>query len=202
MAWALAAFAALAYLLGGEALGAWAPLLKAMPVSVLAALVFHAVPRMERRLTAFGLLIAALADAIIEFSFVGGLGAFLLAHLFYIAAFTRVEPRGRVLRLLPVATWAAVALPVLVSHAGPLRIPVLVYGLVIFTMIWRAAAAVSITGWNPGTMGLAGAILFGCSDTLLGYTRFVEPVQGSRFLVLGTYWLGQALIARSFLLAR
>jgi uncharacterized membrane protein YhhN len=202
MAWVVAIIAALAYLLAGDLLGPLAPLMKATPVGVLAILAFRAGPELERRLTAFGLLIAASADAIIEFSFIGGLGAFLIAHLFYIAAFIRVEPRGRVLRLLPVALWAAIALPVLVGHAGPLRIPVLVYGVVIFTMIWRAAAAAPSVGLNPGAIGLAGAILFGFSDTLLGYTRFVEPLPASRLLILGTYWAGQALIAWSFRRAR
>jgi uncharacterized membrane protein YhhN len=177
-------------------------MVKATPVSVLAVLVFRAGPQRERRLIACGLLIAAMADAIIEFSFLGGLGTFLIAHLFYIAAFSWVEPRGRVLRLLPVAVWAAIALPILVGHAGPLRIPVLVYGLVIFCMIWRAAAATLSLGWNKGTLGLAGAILFGLSDTLIGYSRFVEPVPGARVLILVAYWLGQALIAAAFLRAR
>jgi uncharacterized membrane protein YhhN len=198
----LAIAAALLYLLAGDALGPLAPMVKAAPVSVLAVLVFRAGPQRERRLIAFGLLIAAMADAIIEFSFLGGLGTFLIAHLFYIAAFSWVEPRGRVLRLLPVAVWAAIALPILVGHAGPLRIPVLVYGLVIFCMIWRAAAATLSLGWNKGTLGLAGAILFGLSDTLIGYSRFVEPVPGARVLILVAYWLGQALIAAAFLRAR
>jgi alkenylglycerophosphocholine/alkenylglycerophosphoethanolamine hydrolase len=196
--WVLAAAAALVYLVAGEALGPWAPLLKAVPVGVLAALVFRAGGQGERRLCAAGLAVSSVADAVIEFSFIGGLGAFLVAHLFYIAAFTRVERRARVLRLLPVAMWAALALPPLVGHAGPLRLPVLAYGLVIFTMIWRAAAPVRTISWNAATLGLLGAILFGISDTLLGYTRFVEPVPASRPLVLGAYWFGQALIALSF----
>jgi alkenylglycerophosphocholine/alkenylglycerophosphoethanolamine hydrolase len=199
MVWVLVLFLATLYLSTGGLLGPWAPLLKAAPAAVLAVSVFRARPGRERRLGGFGLCVSAFADAIIEASFIGGLATFLLAHLLYIAAFTWVEPRARLIRLLPVAAWAALALPVLVGHAGPLRVPVLVYGLVIFTMIWRAAAAVSSVGWNPGTLGLAGAVLFGFSDSLLGYNRFVDPVAGSRVVVLATYWLGQMLIARSFL---
>ena len=62
----------------------------------------------------------------------GGLVIFLLAHLFYIAAFVAVERRGRFSRLVPVALWAAVVLPLIVSRAGALGGPVLIYGLVIF----------------------------------------------------------------------
>jgi uncharacterized membrane protein YhhN len=152
-----------------------------------------------RRLAAFGLLTGALADAVIEFSFLGGLVVFLAAHLFYIAAFVRVDRRMGLLRLLPVGLWAALALPTLVTHAGALAIPVLVYGLVIFTMIWRAAAAMEAAGWNAGTIGLMGALFFGLSDTLLGYARFVAPLPASNFVIMGTYWAGQGLIAASFL---
>jgi uncharacterized membrane protein YhhN len=85
-----------------------------------------------------------------------------------------------------------------VTHAGGLAIPVLIYGIVIFTMIWRAAAALESAGWNAGSIGLLGAILFGLSDTLLGYSRFVGPLPASNLLIMGTYWGGQALIATSF----
>ena len=168
------------------------------PVAILSLLVFRSAPKAGSLWAAFGLALSALADGVIEWSFLGGLVIFLLAHLFYIAAFVAVERRGRFSRLVPVALWAAVVLPLIVSRAGALGAPVLIYGLVIFTMIWRAAAAASFSGWNASVMGLCGALLFGLSDSLLGYSRFVGPLPGSRLLVLGTYWSAQALIAASF----
>lgn len=195
----VALLAALVYLGAEDALGPFAPLFKMTPVAVLSGLVFRSGATAAVRLAASGLLIAAFADLVIEFSFMGGLIIFLLAHLFYIAAFRRVEPRWRLFRLVPVAVWAALALPVLAGHAGSLAIPVLIYGVVIFVMIWRAAAAASVMGWNQGTMGLLGAILFGISDTLLGYSRFVAPLPASSLLIMGTYWAAQTLIAVSFL---
>lgn len=190
---------ALVFLGAEDVLGPFAPLVKMAPVAVLGGLVFRSGPTAAGRLAASGLLIAAVADLVIEFSFVGGLIAFLLAHLFYIAAFTRVEPRLCLWRLVPVAVWAALALPILVGHAGSLAIPVLTYGVVILVMIWRAAAAVSVMGWNQGTIGFMGAVLFGASDTLLGYSRFVTPLPASNLLIMGTYWAAQTLIAVSFL---
>jgi len=195
----IAAVAALVHLFAEDSLGPLAPLVKMTPVAILGGLVLRAPATRARRMAAFGLLIGAVADAAIELSFTLGLVTFLLAHLLYIGAFVRADARLRLLRLLPVALWAAVALPVLVTHAGALAIPVLVYGLVIFTMIWRAAAAMEGPGWNAGTIGLLGALLFGLSDTLLGYSRFVSPLPASNLLIMGTYWGGQALIATSFL---
>ena len=169
------------------------------PVAALGAIVLLAPPSRDRRAAGIGLLIGALADAAIEFNFLAGLATFLLAHLLYIAAFLLVEARLRLVRLAPVGLWAALALPMLVRNAGALAVPVLVYGLVIFTMIWRAAAAVDEPGWNAGMIGLIGAALFGLSDTLLGYVRFVSPLPASDLLIMGTYWGGQTLIAASFL---
>jgi alkenylglycerophosphocholine hydrolase len=195
----IAALSALLHLFAEDSLGPLAPFVKMVPVAVLAVFVLRSPGAPARRLAGLGLATGAVADAAIEFSFIGGLATFLVAHLLYIAAFVRVDGRFRPLRLLPVALWAAVALPVLVTHAGALSIPVLVYGIVIFTMMWRAAAAVEGTGWNAGTIGLVGALLFGLSDTLLGYARFVSPLPASDFLIMGTYWGGQTLIAASFL---
>jgi uncharacterized membrane protein YhhN len=195
----VAVLAAFVHLFAEDSLGPLAPLVKMTPVAILGGLVLRAPATPARRAAGLGLLIGAAADAIIEFTFIGGLVTFLVAHLLYIVAFVRVDARLRPLRLAPVAVWAAVALPVLSSHAGALAIPVLVYGLVIFTMIWRAAAAMEGPGGNAGTIGLLGALLFGLSDTLLGYSRFVSPLPASNWLIMGTYWGGQALIAASFL---
>lgn len=195
----IAALSALLHLFAEDSLGPLGPFVKMTPVMVLAAFVLRAPRTPARRLAGLGLVVGAVADAAIEFSFIAGLATFLVAHLLYIAAFVRVDRRLRLRRLVPVALWAAAALPVLVTHAGSLALPVLVYGIVIFTMIWRAAAALEGPGWNAGTLGLLGAMLFGFSDTLLGYARFVAPVPASNFLIMGTYWGGQALIAVSFL---
>ena len=195
----IAALLALVHLFAVESLGPLAPLVKMAPVAILGGLVLRAPATPASRMAGLGLLIGAVADAAIEFSFIGGLVTFLVAHLLYVVAFVRVDARLRLLRLLPVALWAAVALPVLVKSAGPLAVPVLIYGVVIFSMIWRAAAAMEGPGWNAGAIGLLGAMLFGLSDTLLGYSRFVAPLPASNFLIMGTYWGGQALIATSFL---
>lgn len=196
---AVAVAAAFAHIFAGDRLGPLDPVVKAMPVAILGALVFMKAPRPGRRFAAAGLAVAALADAVIEYSFLGGLATFLVAHLLYIAAFACVEPRLRLWRLLPIAVWAGVALPILVGHAGALALPVLAYGLVIFVMMWRAAATFSSAGWNPATLALTGAVLFGISDTLLGYSRFVTAIPASGLWIMATYWSGQTLIAASFL---
>ncbi len=199
----LAAASALLFLLAEAALGPLGPFVKMIPAAALGGMLLGSPSRAGKRLAAIGLLVSSLADAVIEFSFIGGLVAFLVAHLFYIAAFTGIEPRWRLARLAPVAVWAALVLPALYAGAGAMRVPVLIYAAVIFVMIWRAAAAVlSMSIRDPGVLGLLGAILFGVSDTLLGVNRFVTPIPAAGVIVVGSYWVAQALIAVSFIRGR
>ena len=199
----LAAASAVLFLLAEAALGPLGPFVKMIPAAALGGMLLGSPSRVGKRLAAAGLLVSSLADAVIEFSFLGGLATFLVAHLFYIAAFTTVEPRWRLARLAPVAVWAALVLPALYAGAGAMRVPVLIYAAVIFVMIWRAAAAVlSMSIRDSGVIGLLGAILFGVSDTLLGVNRFVTPVPAADVIVVGSYWVAQALIAVSFMRRR
>ena len=199
----LAAASAILFLVAEAALGPLGPFVKMIPAAALGGMLLGPPSRAGKRLAAIGLLVCSLADAVIEFSFIGGLVTFLVAHLFYIAAFAGVEPRWRLARLAPVAVWAAIVLPALYAGAGTMRAPVLIYAAVIFVMIWRAAAAVlSISIRDPGVIGLCGAVLFGVSDSLLGVNRFVTPIPAADVIVVGSYWVAQALIAASFMRGR
>lgn len=75
--------------------------------------------------------------------------------------------------------------------------PLAVYVLVIGAMIWRAAACAldarddALIRWGL----LAGAILFGFSDFLIGIHRFHQPLPGAAFPIILSYWAGQTLFA-------
>lgn len=64
-------------------------------------------------------------------------------------------------------------------------------------MIWRAAACAldarddALIRWGL----LAGAILFGFSDFLIGIHRFHQPLPGAAFPIILSYWAGQTLFA-------
>ena len=70
-------------------------------------------------------------------------------------------------------------------------------------MMWRAAARLG----SPGTpalaalLGLAGAVAFGASDTLIAFDRFSAPIPGARWPIMALYWVGQCGIAASAVLA-
>jgi len=145
-----------------------------------------------------GLLFGALGDVLLEYSdetFLFGLIAFLLGHIFYIIAFLS-DSRRPALGYAVFAYLYGVAIYGLLYQAGNLgemALPVMIYILVITTMVWRAAARLGAPAANPKSVkaGLWGALLFLISDSLLAISLFVTPFFMSGTIVILTYWLGQ-----------
>ncbi len=117
--------------------------------------------------------------------FAAGLGAFLLAHAGYIAAFD-ASVAARVGWLVVVIALAApVASRILRGISDPiLRRAVTVYIFVIALMV---ASAIASGSWRAA----AGALLFFVSDGLIAWNRFVQPLAWARPAIIVTYHLGQ-----------
>jgi uncharacterized membrane protein YhhN len=77
-----------------------------------------------------------------------------------------------------------------------LKIPVLIYSLVISVMLLSALLTLAGDTWQAGAAILvsAGAILFFLSDTLLAWNKFVTPLQRGPLATIITYHLGQIAI--------
>ncbi len=210
-AWAVAASALLA-ILGAYA---WLPLHYAFkPASTLliAAWVVRrgggAAPGYRRAVLA-GLLLSTAGDVFLMLPgdwFVFGLGAFLCAHLAYLAGLCqRARLFAVVWPVLAYALLAACVLAVLWPHLpAPLRLPVVVYVVVLAAMaaqaaaVWRSSGAAA-TGAAAGALGGA---CFVFSDATLAIDRFAAPFAAAQGLVLASYWLAQWWIARSAVPAR
>jgi uncharacterized membrane protein YhhN len=133
--------------------------------------------------------------------FLQGLGAFLLAHLAYIAAFwgrAPGYPRSSLIAaplLLGLGLWIFALLARELRRRGTkLLVAVGLYVLVILTMAWRAIA-------TQVPLVVAGALLFLLSDALLGLNRFHRKIPWAQGWIMLTYWGGQALLALSIGLA-
>lgn len=149
------------------------------------------------------LAVLAVGDAYLsregEKNFLTGLGAFLAAHLLYIAYFTGRADFGAFLLPEVLASGAILlALAVLVlirlwPHLGTLRIPVAGYALAIALMGLAARAAM------PGFWVLAGVVLFIISDILLAQDKFT-PLADTKtrrlmpYLSWVLYFAGQTMI--------
>jgi uncharacterized membrane protein YhhN len=177
---------------------------KPFPALALAAWVGLRGPGPSGRLTAAGLVLSAGGDLLLEAGrFLPGLFAFLGAHLAYTAAFLAADRRPALGRALPFLAWGVGAFALLRPGLGDLTVPVAVYVAVICTMMWRAAARVGRSSSAlAALLGLAGAVAFGASDTLIAFDRFSAPIPGARWPIMGLYWLGQWGIAASTVLAR
>jgi uncharacterized membrane protein YhhN len=190
--------AALFYLGSGDD-GSARLMVKPLPVLALAGWVVLRGRPPRERLTAAGLLLAAVGDVLLDLGrFLPGLAAFLLTHVLYILAFLSVERRPALARALPFAAWGLVTFDLLRPGLGTLALPVGSYVVVITAMMWRASACVGSphTG-RAAWLGLAGAVGFGASDTLIAVTRFLQPIEGGRVPIMLLYWLGQWGIAAS-----
>ncbi len=129
--------------------------------------------------------------------FLHGLLSFLVAHLCYIAAFTTDGARPNIFTAIPLLLYGGTMLLMLWPHLGRLRVPVVIYMLVILLMVWQAWNR-HISVENSGSMlALVGASLFAASDSVLALNRFRKPFRAARFLILSTYFAAQWLIALS-----
>lgn len=161
----------------------------------------HETPLLRRWVLAG--LVASLAGDIAllwpQQGFLPGLVSFLLAHLAYLWAFTRLEPFAA--DKAPFVFYAVVAGGILAllwpGVPGALRVPVVAYVVCLASMaaqsavLWRA-------GQSRGAVLALGGALFVASDGLLATNKFAGPLPLSSLWILATYWSAQWCIA-SFL---
>ncbi len=177
---------------------------------VLARAVPEGTAQTYARVILVGLVFGAIGDIALlgrsSRAFLGGLVAFLIGHLAYVAAACVLVPPsvwlsgdGAIaLAAIPVVA-GAIALRWLWPTLGTMRVPVIVYVLTIVTMVvaamavWRAHALP-----NPQrTWLLVGAVLFFISDIAVARDKFVAKGFANRIWGLPAYFAGQLMIAWS-----
>ena len=129
--------------------------------------------------------------------FVAGLVAFLVAHLFYSAAFASEMSTLIGWPFIPFVIYGIVIYIILSPSLGKLKLPVLIYVIVILVMAWLAWERWGGTGQSGPLLAAIGAVLFIISDTILAIDRFRGTFKLSRALNLTTYFAAQLLIAGS-----
>ncbi|MDT5018530.1 MAG: hypothetical protein QOD39_4690, partial [Mycobacterium sp.] len=176
---------------GAELTGQFAlqPAVKALAAVLLAAAALSHPFARERRWLLAALVFSAAGDFLLampwwEPSFVLGLGAFLVAHLSFLAALlpwaARSAPR---LSAASVVVLACVALlvwfwPRLMAEG--MAVPVTVYIAVLGAMVCVAMMARLPTPWTA-----LGAVCFAVSDAMIGIGKFVL---GSEALAVPIWW--------------
>ncbi|SER99311.1 lysoplasmalogenase [Salipaludibacillus aurantiacus] len=177
-------------------------LFKLIPMWLIIAYAIRRLPDRNRfsrfsTLMLTGLFFCMLGDAFIEGTFIAGLAAFLIGHLFYLAGFftkMTVTPL-KLASLLPIILYSFIIgreLTGALKTGGeePLIIPVILYIAVISVMLFSSVLTGNI--W-----AVSGSILFVISDSILAWNMFISEVAHSGALIMITYYSAQFLIAHS-----
>lgn len=119
----------------------------------------------------------------------GGIAAFLLAHVAYAAAFVTlgIEPSWAAGATLPLAVGGGLVLRALWGRAGRLAPAVAAYVAVITVMVALAAGVAA----HRGTGWLVAAVLFFVSDLFVARQRFVVRTPTNRLFGLPLYYAAQ-----------
>ncbi|MBL0913636.1 MAG: lysoplasmalogenase [Bacteroidia bacterium] len=169
----------------------------------------------SRRWLTLGFIFSLLGDILLMFRrddlFVFGLGAFLVAHVFYILTFFS-ETRGiekypffsLLMRFIPFLVFYAafmwVAVPRIQTKDPNLSIPVMVYAFVICLMGWAASLRQKAVTPASFSLVLVGAVLFILSDTCIAVNKFLYPFDAAPVVIMALYGAGQYAIAHGFIL--
>lgn len=131
--------------------------------------------------------------------FVGGLAAFLAAHVAFIVAFAAEITAGPVGErwqliagvVLAIAFWVVVGRRIIAASAG--RDPVL--GRAVTSYVGALTLMVMLGVGVGAPLAAIGATVFAVSDAVLGWNRFVAPIESGRLLTHIPYHVGQGLLA-------
>jgi uncharacterized membrane protein YhhN len=179
--------------------------LKPMTTLLMLILVLSSLPGSKTRypfLIAAGLLFSLAGDIFLMLPprhFVQGILSFSVAHVLYLLAFATLSGITIVQPLTPLLAITAVALGALIwpGVKTSLRMPVLLYMVLITAMAAQGTGTAIALRTTAITVAAAGVLLFFVSDAVLAIDRFRLPFSSARAVVLSSYWLGQLLIAVS-----
>lgn len=134
-------------------------------------------------------------------NFIFGLISFLLAHIFYILLFLHIRKSQRSVRrwnplfIAVLLLYIAILFYLLDPYLGALKIPVIIYSLVLSFMMIAAYHSFNFTKNKGGGWVISGAFFFVVSDSLLAINKFYTPLAIAGIAIMITYALAQLFIA-------
>jgi uncharacterized membrane protein YhhN len=152
-----------------------------------------------------GILLSLIGDVLLMISldrlFLAGLVAFLLAHVAYMIGFNIPIPEisawGLFLAVMiglgGTRIIRSILAPLVANGKGRMRIPIIIYSVVISLMLLSAMLKLTDLTWsaNAAVLVSLGAFLFYISDIILAWNKFVSPIQHGRIYNIAAYHLGQ-----------
>lgn len=195
-------------LCGKEDIAWW---LKPLLIPLLISIVSISDKFKTKKILLFALFFSWIGDVLLLFAdnhslfFISGLVAFLIAHLIYIFLFlkqTKINSTKIYLRFIPIVIiYLLGILYVLWSSLNEMKIPVVLYALVISTMLLVSTKAFYEWKKPANILVLIGAVLFVFSDSILAINKFYTTIPLSSFLIMSTYLGAQFFIVKSIMRA-
>ena len=158
-----------------------------------------------------GLFFSFIGDVMLLFDqnnslfFILGLASFLITHICYIVWFLKIKSNQK--SMLSDRPWlAAIVIAycvglvfILYPGLGDLKIPVIIYAVVIGCMLLCSMYVFYKTGPSANWYFIAGALLFVASDSILAIGKFLSPFFLSHVLIMLTYCAAQFFIVRGYM---
>lgn len=133
--------------------------------------------------------------------FIAGLFSFLLTHIAYIIGFNPTLPQTNIASFILAAfvgisaaqIYNKVAAGLIKKEQEDLRIPSLLYTVMISLMLLSALLTLVRTSWDAlaAITVSMGALLFFISDALIAWNKFIHSIPNGRLYIMITYHLGQ-----------
>jgi uncharacterized membrane protein YhhN len=150
------------------------------------------------------LIFSWLGDLVLMFEsfsknfFLIGLLSFLFAHLNYIRFFSIVR-MGEKINMTPglvllVVVYYSGLIYLLFNDLHEMKIPVMVYGIVISIMFLLALHMLFVRNKEAGKLMMLGALLFVASDSILAVNKFYSSFEFAGIAIMLTYGIAQLLI--------
>ncbi|MEO6134024.1 MAG: lysoplasmalogenase [Ginsengibacter sp.] len=177
---------------------------------LVTAVIIHPQTSLKRLLIA-ALIFSWCGDVLLLFTkngelyFILGLVSFLTAHIFYTILFVKeIKKADGKLKfknagLALIVLYLLSFLYVLFPHLGGLKIPVIIYALVITTMLFTAWQLSKYWPMPLSILLLTGALSFVLSDSILAINKFYQPLPYAGFLIMTTYLFAQGALVISWL---
>lgn len=131
--------------------------------------------------------------------FIFGLASFLMTHILYAYVFYQQKGIGVHKHRFSIGLIILISclfLANLLPYTAELMVPVIFYNLSIVGMAIFAVLRWKVKGYY---FVVFGALLFMISDATLGYSKFVDRLSYSGFIVMLTYCFAQLFIAHGYL---
>ena len=175
-------------------------------ISVIFILVFRPSGALFYTLLALTLVFCALGDIGMETKFLAGVLFFLIAHLFfttnflwqsYLLGFSLIPLLAFTVCYIIMILVIILAVRFLDSsepRLGPLKIPLIVYVLILSLTLSSSLMLWLTTGNQLGFVPVIGAIIFVISDLLIGVKLFHRHFNKAEFTIFSTYYLAIFLL--------